>query len=198
MSSSTTKTTPTSPSPSLSSPVSVFERLRTLLEEKAVAFRVMEHEPAYTSEDAARIRGTSLSSGAKALIVKLLSSTTPTSSSVSTKSSETDGGGCFVMFVMPANQKLASKSVRKQLGVRSLRFASREEVDEITGGLQPGSIPPFGSSLFGIQSVYCDEQLAGEGTINFNAGDHSISISMTFDDYCNVENPTLGSYSQPV
>ena len=65
---------------------------------------------------------------------------------------------------------------------------AREEVEQLTG-LQPGSIPPFGS-LFGLPSC-CDPALAENPSINFNAGDHSISVSMTCANYLAVEHPRL-------
>jgi Ala-tRNA(Pro) deacylase len=74
------------------------------------------------------------------------------------------------------------------LAVKSLRFATKEEVENLTG-LQPGSIPPFGS-LFGLVT-YCDPRLAENTAINFNAGDHTISIQMAYADFIAVEKPTL-------
>jgi Ala-tRNA(Pro) deacylase len=152
---------------------SVFDRLAGLIEQHGVPFDVLRHEPVYTSDDAARVRGTPLSSGAKALICK--------------------ADERFLMFVLPADRRLASKQIRKQHAMRSLRFASREEVLQLTG-LEPGSIPPFGS-LFDLPT-WCDQRLAAEPRINFNAGDHSISISMTYTDYVAVENPQLGQFSE--
>jgi Ala-tRNA(Pro) deacylase len=155
-------------------PETVFQRLEALLTEHGVPFDVLRHEPVYTSEEAAAVRGTALASGAKALICK--------------------GGEEFVMFVMPADRKLDSKAVRQQRGWRKLRFANREEVRELTG-LEPGSIPPFGS-LFDLPTL-CDARLAENETINFNAGDHCISVSMRCADYLAVERPELGDYAVP-
>src|SRR5262244_610339 len=108
----------------------VFERLEAWLRQlrqHGVAFTVLRHEPVFTSEQAAAVRGTSLASGAKALVLK--------------------AGDTFLMAVLPADRKLDSRKAREALGVKGLRFASKEEVEQLTG-LQPGSIPPFGS-LFG-------------------------------------------------
>lgn len=151
---------------------SVFERIERLLKGHGVEFDVLRHEPVYTSEEAAAIRGTPLASGAKALVCK----------------AETE----FVMFVLPADRKLASKEVRRARRWRKLRFAGREEVEQLTG-LAPGSIPPFGS-LFGLLTL-CDERLAENETINFNAGDHGISVSMRYEDYVRVESPELDLFS---
>ncbi len=152
---------------------SVFDRLKGKLTAAAAEFDVLRHGPVYTSEEAAAVRGTNLASGAKALVCK--------------------ADERFVLIVLPADRKLASKLVRKGEGVKSLRFATREEVEQLTG-LAPGSIPPFGS-LFGLPT-WCDEALAREQRINFNAGDHSISISLSYVDFVHVEQPRVGKYAE--
>ena len=151
----------------------VFERIRDLLARHAVPFDVLRHGPVYTSQQAADVRGTPLSSGAKALICR--------------------GDEHLVMFVIPADRKLASGEARRAQGWRKLRFASREEVEQRTG-LQPGSIPPFGS-LFGLPTL-CDRRLGQNEIINFNAGDHQVSVSMRYEDYLRVEKPQLGSFAE--
>ena len=150
-----------------------FDRVESLLTQHGVVFQVLRHEPVYTSEEAARVRGTPLQSGAKALICK--------------------GDETMVMFVLPADRKLDSQAVRRSRGWRKLRFASREEVLQLTG-LTPGSIPPFGS-LFGLPT-YCDQRLGENEVINFNAGDHSISVSMRYADYLQVEKPEVGTLAE--
>jgi len=151
---------------------SVFQRVEDLLTRHGVKFDVSRHGPVYTSEAAAAVRGAPLASGAKALICK--------------------GDETFVMFVMPADLRLASKLVRRSLGWRKLRFADADEVLRLTG-LKPGSIPPFGS-LFDLPTL-CDRRLGRNRQINFNAGDHCISVSMSYEDYLKVESPDLGEFA---
>jgi Ala-tRNA(Pro) deacylase len=146
----------------------VFERIEAKLQSGSIPYQVLRHAAVFTSEEAARIRGTSLASGAKALIVKANEE--------------------FLLLVLPADRKLDSRKAKAHLAVKSLRFASREEVEQLTG-LQPGSIPPFGS-LFGLKTL-CDPALALEETINFNAGDHTVSVSMRYADYQSAEKPEL-------
>ena len=62
----------------------VFNRVESLLKQHGTFFQVLRHDPVYTSEEAARVRGTPLATGAKALIVK--------------------GEEGFVMFVVPATE----------------------------------------------------------------------------------------------
>jgi Ala-tRNA(Pro) deacylase len=154
-------------------PESIFDRVENLLKQQGVSYRVMRHDPVYTSEEAARVRGTPLASGAKALVCK--------------------GEQGFVMFVVPADRKLDSHAVRRAKGWKKLRFATAEEVLELTG-LTPGSIPPFGS-LFGLRT-HCDERLGENEVINFNAGDHAVSVSMGYADYVRVEKPELGMFAE--
>src|SRR5215469_9171296 len=98
---------------------SVFDRLHERLQASGVAFTVLRHEPVFTSEQAAAVRGVPLSSGAKALVIK--------------------ADEAFALLVVPADRKLNSKKARAALGASSIRFANREEVERLTG-LQPGSI----------------------------------------------------------
>jgi Ala-tRNA(Pro) deacylase len=148
----------------------VFERLQERLRAGGVPFTVLRHEPVYTSEQAAAVRGVPLASGAKALVLK--------------------AGEAFVMAVVPADRKLDSKKARAALGTKSIRFAGREEVEQLTG-LQPGSIPPFGS-LFNLPT-WCDPALGENASINFNAGDHAISVQMAYADYVALERPTAAA-----
>ncbi len=152
---------------------SVFDRLVELLKSQNLSFSVSRHKPVFTSEEAAAVRGAPLSTGAKALICK--------------------GEDQFVMFVIPADRKLDSKQVRRLYGWRKLRFANRDEVLTLTG-LTPGSIPPFGS-LFGLPT-FCDQKLSENTTINFNAGDHTISVSMRYEDYFEAERPEVGTLTE--
>src|SRR5439155_12148755 len=82
----------------------VFDRLHERLQQGGVTFTVLRHEPVYSSEQAAAVRGTPLSSGAKALVVK--------------------AGERFVLLVLPADRKLDSRKARDGLAVRALRFAT--------------------------------------------------------------------------
>jgi Ala-tRNA(Pro) deacylase len=152
---------------------SVFERIEELLRQHGIEFTVLRHEPVYTSQQAAAVRGTPLASGGKALLCR--------------------ADGRTVMLVIPADRRLASRAVCRAKGWRKLRFLSREEVFHQTG-LEPGAIPPFGS-LFGVPTL-CDWRLADNESINFNAGDHTISVSMRYADYLRAENPELGTFAE--
>jgi len=152
----------------------VLERLTAALDGGGIAYQQTEHAAVYTSAEAAAVRGVSLHSGAKALVIK--------------------GGDTFLMVVLPADLSLDSGALRGVLGTKRIRFAEKDEVMQLTG-LAPGSIPPFGS-LFGLPT-YCDERLADNERINFNAGSHTVSLQMSYADYIAFERPTLVRVGKP-
>ena len=76
----------------------VFDRVENLLNQHGIAFQVLRHEPVYTSEEAARVRGTPLASGAKALVCR--------------------GEEDFVMFVLPADRSTNSPRRKNSCAMR--------------------------------------------------------------------------------
>ncbi len=74
-------------------------------------------------------------------------------------------------------------------GCRKLRFLTHDEVLGLID-LAPGSIPPFGR-LVGLPA-FCDERLGDNEVINLNAGDHTVSVSMRYADYCRPRTPNWG------
>lgn len=90
---------------------------------------------------------------------------------------------------MSASKKFSWKLVKKLLKVKNMRFATPEEVLEVTGCL-PGAVPPFGS-VFGISTIV-DESLRLQGdTINFNCGLRTHSMRLKVEDYLGLEKPKL-------
>jgi Ala-tRNA(Pro) deacylase len=147
---------------------SVHERLVQHLVAAGVSFRQVHHEPTPTSADAARARGEPIGCGAKALLLK--------------------AGERFRLFVLPADRKLDSALVKRQLGIDRLRFASQEELLALTG-LVPGSVPPFGEPILPFE-LLADVAI---GTIYpqvaFNAGSLTDSVIMSASDWDRVAKP---------
>src|SRR5436309_14715756 len=103
--------------------MSVLDSVRSLLTQAGIPFAEKEHPPTRTSEESAAARGEPLAVGAKALLLR------------------TDD--VYGLFVLPADRKLDSAAIRRELGAKKTRFATPEELQEMTG-LVPGSVPPFG------------------------------------------------------
>jgi Ala-tRNA(Pro) deacylase len=137
----------------------VTERLERWLREAGVEFEIFEHAPVRTSEEAARVRGTPLDAGAKALVVR--------------------ADERFVHCVLPAHLKADNARLRELVGTRKLRFATPDELQRLTG-CAPGAVPPFGN-LFGLP-VLVDEALCRTPRVAFNAGSNAVSITMRCED----------------
>lgn len=88
------------------------------------------------------------------------------------------------MLVLPGDTQFDKKKVKQFTGAKDIRFATVEEVDKLTSGVQPGGVPPFGN-LFGLP-VYMDAQLLLEEKIIFNAGDKRFSVAMKTADAQNL------------
>lgn len=156
------------------------EKIKSLLIENGYWFETFEHEPVRTSEEAAKIRiGYTLEQGAKAIIARV---------------KELGVGKKFVMLVMPANKKFDPAKIKSNLGLIDIRFATEPEVTEITNGVLPGGVPPFGN-LFNLQ-VFADKTLFDNEKIVFNAGDRSYSIAMKSADYQKVVGSTVADICQ--
>lgn len=154
---------------------SVLESVRDLLARNGVVFKEISHAPTFTSDESARVRGESLAVGAKALLVK------------------TDE--VFRLFVLPADLQFDAKRVKQELGVRSVRFATKEELLELTG-LVPGSVPPFGEPVLPFE-LYGDAAIGSvEDKVAFNAGQLTTSIVMKASDWTAVAKPVVFAFAK--
>lgn len=150
------------------------ENILKLLQENNIQFELKHHAPTSTSEDSARERGESVKIGAKALVLK------------------TDKG--FFLAVLPADKKLDSSAYRKLVSARKIRFATKDELLQLTG-LIPGAVPPFGDFL-GIEMIV-DASLFDEEYIAFNCGSLTDSVKMKTADYQKIIQPRTGYFSKP-
>jgi prolyl-tRNA editing enzyme YbaK/EbsC (Cys-tRNA(Pro) deacylase) len=153
----------------------VLSTIRRCLAEAGVEFREVEHEPTYTSAESAAARGEELGVGAKALLLR---------------TDET-----FRLFVLPADMKLDSGAVKRELAVKRIRFATPEELRELTG-LVPGSVPPFGEPVLPFE-LYADTLVGTcSNKVAFNTGSLTVSIIMAATDWQALAKPIRFSFAK--
>ncbi len=148
------------------------EKIRALLDAEGVEYKYMEHAEVRTSEQAAEIRGTQISDGAKAMVLK--------SKEYMNK---------FVMVVIPADKMLDLEKVNANLS-EEFEIANGKEIEKLTG-IQMGGVPPFGRIL-GIE-VYFDAMMYEKSTSAFNCGRKDASIVMKTVDLIKYAQPKKGS-----
>ncbi len=153
----------------------ILDAIRELLTSGAAHFVEKHHDPTFTSEQSAQARGEPLRHGGKALLIK------------------TDD--VFRLFVVPADRKLDSAAIKRELGVKRTRFATPEELEELTG-LVPGSVPPFGQPILPFE-LFVDAAIRDNPRIAFNAGSLTDSIILPVPEYLAIAKPRVFEFSQP-
>ncbi|MDO8556758.1 MAG: YbaK/EbsC family protein [Nanoarchaeota archaeon] len=150
----------------------VVQNIKDFLQSKQLNFRCFEHEPTPTSEISAQVRGTPLSQGAKAMVLR--------------------SKGKFLMAVLQASKKIDLKKLRGIIATDSLSFASPDEVLLVTG-CKVGGVPPFGN-LFNIP-VYLDKGMLENAVMDFNAGLQTVSMEMQVQDFVVAVQPIVVDFA---
>lgn len=96
--------------------IATFKRLTALLNEQQARYRVVEHPTAGKSEEVAKIRGTQLGQGAKALLCHV----------------KGNGIKQHVLAILPADKQADLSAVAHGIGGTRASLASPVEVDTLT------------------------------------------------------------------
>jgi Ala-tRNA(Pro) deacylase len=148
------------------------DKVFDLLDKNKISYERYEHEPVFSSEDASRVRGTSMSLGAKSLVFK--------------------ADDKLILVVVPSDKKVNSRKFMKMYKIKNLRMVEKEKLPERVN-LERGAVMPFGS-LLGL-TTYFDDSLKRDGIVVFNAGKTTISIVMKVGDLIEVEKPIFGDFA---
>lgn len=140
------------------------DAIRAMLDAAGVKYRHVVHAPTRTSEESASARGEPIEVGAKAMVLKV--------------------GDAFGLYVLSAARKLDSGAIKRRTGVKSVRFATPEELMELTG-LVPGSVPPFGRPLLPLD-LNLEAGVPLLPKVAFNAGSLTESLILATPDYLRV------------
>jgi len=143
------------------------KKIKNLLDSKNIDYKLFEHEPVFTSEQASKVRGVDLKTGVKALVLR-------------TKE------GKFILALVAADRRIDLKKLAKIVNTKDLRLASPEEVLKKTG-CEIGSVHPFGF-LHDLET-YMDVSVLENDYINFNVGLHTKNIEMRSEDLVSIIKP---------
>lgn len=142
--------------------MSISRRIKEYLDKNGIKVEVVEHEPAYTSQQTAAAAHMSGNDLAKVVMAKT--------------------GGDYVMCVVPASRMVDLEALQAALGSQEpVELAHEREFQHLFPDCELGAEPPFGN-LYDIP-VIVDEALAAETEIGFNAGNHHELIKMKYQDY---------------
>ena len=151
----------------------ILNKIHQYLTEKNITFKSLHHKPTLTSEESALERNEDISIGGKAILMKLDDS--------------------FKLFVLSASKKLDNKKIKSKFSAKKIRFATVDELKQMTG-LVPGSVPPFGQPILSFE-LYVDESIVANEKIAFNAGSLTDSVVMNVNDYLLAASPTIFNFN---
>lgn len=143
------------------------QRIMQWLAENGIEFRHIAHAPTRTSEESAAARVEPIEIGAKALLVRADSN--------------------FTLLVMSAAKRLDSTKAKQVLSCKSIRFATPDELLELTA-LVPGSVPPFGRPILPFDLVI-DVGITDLDRVAFNAASLTESLVIRANHYLRAANP---------
>ena len=147
--------------------------MKEFLDSRNIAYELSEHEPVYTSVQAAAVRGAALKTGVKALVFSI----------------EKTAKKEFILVLVPADRRA---DISRLPDAGSAKLAKPDEVLAVTG-CEAGSVHPFGN-LFGLK-IFMDKKILENEYVNFNAGLHTASISMRSSELVELVKPVLGCFS---
>lgn len=136
-----------------------------------IEYKLYEHAPVYTSEEASRVRDVELKTGVKAMLVR-----------------EKSPGSIYLLADIAADRRIDFAKLESLAHVKHFRFATREEVLSKTN-CEPGSVHPLGS-LFSIQT-FLDNSVLENEFVNFNIGMLTKSVRIRSRDLLKVMQPDL-------
>jgi Ala-tRNA(Pro) deacylase len=149
--------------------MTVSKRLKEFLDSSGIVYHVMTHKVAYTAQDVAAKQGVTGWQVAKSVVLKC----------------DDD----FMLVVLQAPAMVDFERLREALGCKEARLASESEMERLFPGVELGAESPFGN-LYELP-VYIDRGLSEMSEIVFNAGTHTETIRMKYEDYERLVSPEI-------
>jgi len=150
-----------------------YAKIIAFLKEKGVSYRELEHEAAGRSEEVAKVRGSQMHQGAKAMVLE-------------GKLNKEER--CYFLAILPADYRLDFKAIADYVQAEKVSLASPEKVLELTGCVV-GTVPPisFNPGL----TVLADPALLDNQELVFNAGRLDCSIFVPANPFLEALSPVM-------
>jgi Ala-tRNA(Pro) deacylase len=148
------------------------ERIEQYLQQQGARYQVLHHARAFTAQRLAQAEHIPGKMQAKVVMLR--------------------SGDEFYMAVLPAVAHVDVTAFAKVIG-KPCRLASEAEFKDLFPDCETGAMPPLGS--FYMLPVYADDLLEEDDEIVIQAGTHTDSVKLAWDDYLRVERPHLAQIS---
>lgn len=91
-------------------------------------------------------------------------------------------------FAISAAHKVDSQAIKDKLQIKKLRFATADELSNLTG--PSGAVSPISRPVLPFD-IYLDPAILDNLRIAFNTGRLDVSVLMPTEDYLRVARPTI-------
>lgn len=152
----------------------VSEKLVHYLEQQHIPFVTIPHTRAYTAQEIAASVHVPGQEVAKTVMVL--------------------ADGKLTMAVVPATRRIDLVLLKKSIGAKKIRLATETEFEGVFPECEVGAMPPFGN-LYQIP-VVVDDSLKKDVEIVFNAGSHTETVKIRFDEFVNLVKPLFASFTE--
>lgn len=146
--------------------------LKTWLTKHKVKYTSQKHKTAYTAQEIAASQHVPGQQLAKCVLVK------------------TETSPCLA--VLPAIHLVDFAKLKKLLKVKKVRLASEADIKQAFPDIDVGAMSVFGN-LYNIPTVV-DKGLAASKDIVCNAGSHTDTITIRYEDFIKVAKPKVGAF----
>ena len=156
--------------------MAISQRLKAFLEDARFKYTAAKHPVVYTAQEIAAAQHVPGRQLAKCVLVK------------------TEHGSALA--VLPASHLIDLKKLKGVLGVKSLSIAKEADIKQLFPDVEVGAMSPFGN-LYGVP-VVVDRGLSDAEEIVFNAGSHTDTIKMRYQDFAGAARPKSGAFGLQV
>jgi Ala-tRNA(Pro) deacylase len=152
--------------------MAIAKKLLEFLEKEKVKYEHVTHPEVYTTQEVAAVEHERGRYVIKTVVVK--------------------ADGKLVLAALPAALKVDVKALAELLGARQAEVAQEPEFANLFPDCEVGAMPPFGN-LYGLP-LWLDKRLTTCKEVVFNAGTHTDTVKMSFEDFQRLASPQVGEF----
>ncbi|OLS26830.1 MAG: Prolyl-tRNA editing protein ProX [Candidatus Heimdallarchaeota archaeon LC_3] len=153
------------------------EKVYTFLDKKNIKYKIHDHPPVFTVEEAKQLRKNIQGLHCKNLFLK------------------DSRRKMFYLVTTPADKKIVLKDLCTMIGAKKLTMASSENLKEFLG-VGPGSVSPLGliNDTNSIVNFIIDNDVLNADVVNFHPNDNSKSVEFDIENFKKI----VSSLNNPV
>jgi len=152
--------------------MAISSTLKAFLTKHKIKYKSQSHPAVYTAQEIAAAQHVPGKQLAKCVLVK------------------TDKG--FYLAVLPAIYLVDLAKLKKLLKAKRLSLASESDIKQVFPDVDVGAMPPFGN-LYNVPTVV-EKSLAESDEIVCNAGTHTETTKLRYQDFAKLAKPKVGSF----